>query len=108
MQRRMSILSRTGLHDAEYIMCQQKATHKSVISFGGVCYIKPGKLHKYSNNDDIWVRDDRGAITCLSVFRWQEHVKYEIDLFLALIAACLDMSIGSLIDRLKFLRLVDG
>jgi hypothetical protein len=67
-----------------------------------------GKLHKYSNNDDIWVRDDRGAITCLSVFRWQEHVKYEIDLFLALIAACLDMSIGSLIDRLKFLRLVDG
>ena len=65
-----------------------------------------GKLHQYSNNSDIWVRDDRGVIICLSVLRWKEHVKYEIDLFLVLLATCLDMNSGRLVDRLRFLRLI--
>ena len=67
-----------------------------------------GKFHKYANNDDIWVRDDRGTITCMSVLRWTKHIKYEKDVFLALIAACLDCNVGYLIDRLKFRRLIPG
>ena len=65
-----------------------------------------GRLHQYSNNDNIWVRDDRGTITCMSVLRWTEHIKYEKDVFLALIAACLDINVGRLIDILGFLGLI--
>ena len=65
-----------------------------------------GKLHKYSNNNDIWVRDDRGTVTCMSALRWSEHAKRDLDVFLALIAGGLDMKMGVLFDRLKLLRLI--